>query len=223
MSTSIIKRKEFRPILDAPNLRDIIDELEKFWKEEQNRRLDFYNWVTPNIKAEFIDGEIVVHSPVRKSHNDCGLNLVTILKLFILRKKVGWLGYEKVMTRFTRNDYEPDICFFSNEKSKDFIDEQTIFPVPDFIVEILSKSTEDRDRGIKKLDYQLHKVKEYWIVDPDTALIEQYLLDNEEQYGEPNIFNIDQSIDCKVIDELSIPLQAIFNEKAHSAFVENLF
>ncbi len=28
-----------------PNLRHLIDELESYWEEEQNRRLDFYNWV----------------------------------------------------------------------------------------------------------------------------------------------------------------------------------
>jgi hypothetical protein len=39
---------------------------------------------------------------------------------------------------------------------------------------------------------------------------------------EPTIHNFNQSIDCKVIGELRIPLKAIFDENAHSDYDENL-
>lgn len=52
------------PIIHSPTLPQLLDELNAYWAEEQNRRLDFYNWITPEMKAEFIDGEIIVHSPV---------------------------------------------------------------------------------------------------------------------------------------------------------------
>ncbi|NJO00879.1 MAG: Uma2 family endonuclease [Bacteroidia bacterium] len=48
------------------------------------------------------------------------------------------------------------------------------FPPPDFIIEILSESTEDRDRGIKMIDYALRQVQEYWLIDPEAKALEQY-------------------------------------------------
>ncbi len=48
-------------IIHSPNLPEIITELNRAWSEEQRRREEFYNWVTPDtdIKAEFIKGEFV--------------------------------------------------------------------------------------------------------------------------------------------------------------------
>jgi Uma2 family endonuclease len=38
------------------------------------------------------------------------------------------------MVSLTRNDYEPDVCFFGNDKAKNFTPKQAQFPAPDFIV-----------------------------------------------------------------------------------------
>ena len=90
-----------------------------------------------------------------------------------------WASYwtrEDFSIILTRNDYEPDICFFGPEKAKAFTPSQSKFPAPDLIVEVLSESTEANDRGIKFEDYAAHGVAEYWIVDPVAETIEQYLL-----------------------------------------------
>lgn len=42
---------------------------------------------------------------------------------------------EKATIGLTRNDYEPDICFFTAEKAAQFTEDQMIFPTPDFVVE----------------------------------------------------------------------------------------
>jgi hypothetical protein len=54
------------------------------------------------------------------------------------------------MIGLTRNDYEPDLVYFSKDKVDVFTDDQMIFPAPNFVVEILSKKTATRDEGIKK-------------------------------------------------------------------------
>ena len=208
------------PLKKQPNLRDLIDELEAYWTDEQNRRLDFYNWVDPSMKAEFIDGEIIVHSPVVKMHNDISINLSSIFNIYNLTHKLGFLGVEKIMCRFTRNDYEPDFCFFLSEKHPDFRNDQTIFPVPDFIVEILSKRTEDRDRGVKFQDYQMHGVTEYWIIDPDAETIEQYI--NKDDQFQLTSKSSDRVITSVVFHGLTIPNKAIFDGKASFEFIKTL-
>ena len=49
------------------------------------------------------------------------------------------------MISLTRNDYEPDICFWRSEITNEFIDDLLYFPTPDFVIEGLQLETEERD------------------------------------------------------------------------------
>lgn len=164
-------------LLQAPNLRELIDELERAWHDEQQRRHQFWADADEGVKAEFILGEIVYHSPINGRHWMASTNITRRLLPHVYDNRLGKVGYEKVMIRLTRNDYEPDICFWNNEKADLFKQKQSAFPAPDFIVEILSDSTRDPDYTIKLTDYARHGVQEYWIVDTELQTVEQYLLD----------------------------------------------
>ncbi|MEZ4829099.1 MAG: Uma2 family endonuclease [Bacteroidia bacterium] len=145
-------------------------------EEEQRRRREFYEWVTPDIKAEFINGEIIVHSPVRRAHWKITDLLSRLVSIYVSIHQLGVVGTEKVMISLTRNDYEPDLVFFRKEIADQFSEDQTLFPAPDFAVEILSPKTAAIDRGAKRLDYAAHGVSEYWIIDPVKMCIDQYIL-----------------------------------------------
>lgn len=93
-------------ILQAPNLRELIDNLEKAWAEEQQRRHEFWATVDENIKAEFILGEIIYHSPIYGRHWMASSNLLTLLLPYVKQHQLGKVAVEKVMIRLTRNDYE---------------------------------------------------------------------------------------------------------------------
>ena len=161
----------------APNLRDLLDQLEQSWADEQRRRHEFWAVADEGVKAEFILGEVVYHSPIYGRHWMASTAISRRLLPHVYDNKLGKVGYEKVMIRLTRNDYEPDICFWNTETAAGFGQKQSAFPPPDFIIEILSDSTQHRDYGIKMTDYALHGVKEYWIVDTGQETIEQYLPD----------------------------------------------
>jgi len=168
-------------LLKTPDLRGLLDDLEKVWREEQILRHTFWADVDENLKAEFILGEIIYHSPIYGRHWMASSNILTQLLPFVKQHNLGKVGVEKVMVRLTRDDYEPDICFWPASVSENFGKTQSAFPPPEFIVEILSESTRDRDYGIKMADYALHGVREYWIIDPENCSVEQYLL-QQNQY-----------------------------------------
>jgi Uma2 family endonuclease len=149
-------------------------------EQERRKREEFYNLIHENVKAEFINGEIVMHSPVRNRHWTASMKISSELHRYVKDNALGVVSAEKVMIRLTRNDYEPDIVFFSTEKIQSFTPDQLLFPAPDLVGEILSESTERTDRTIKFSDYEAHGVSEYWIVDPEQRSIEQYLLENGE-------------------------------------------
>ena len=144
-----------------PNLNILVDELNEIVKEEKKKREEFYNTITESDKAEFINGEVIMHSPVKLENAEASGLLWLLMKSYCMKHKLGQVHTEKIMIQLTRNSYEPDIVFFNKEKSKTFISKQILFPAPDFIAEILSSSTEGNDRNIKFVDYAIHGVKEY--------------------------------------------------------------
>ncbi|MGK0366707.1 MAG: Uma2 family endonuclease [Saprospiraceae bacterium] len=214
-------REILEPIATSPQLPQLLQELTIMWNEEQKKRKKFYDWVTPNIKAEFIEGEIVVHSPVRSKHSQILKHIIKVLDTFIELNDLGSIGYESNMCRFPRNDYEPDFAFFDKETSQQINDNTTIFPIPQLIVEILSPSTKHRDRGVKFKDYEANGVKEYWIINGDTDIIEQFVL-QEDEYVLKKAHNVKSIISTNVISGFSIPAKAFFDKKANLAALKNI-
>ncbi len=191
--------------------------------EEKKRRHDFYQWVTEGIKAEFINGKIITHSPVKRQHWKATDFLSRILSIYASIKELGSIGTEKVMVALTRNDYEPDIVFFSKEKADQFTDDQVLFPAPDFVVEILSKSTAKIDKTIKRADYAAHGVREYWIVDPKRQRIEQYILSHEDtEYFPAKIYQLHDTVASLAVSGFEIPVKAIFDEAANLEALQRL-
>lgn len=170
---------DLNPIRKSLLFGDYLRQLQADWQAEQTKRHAFWKDIDETQKAEFINGEGIYESPVYGRHWMASSNILTELLPFVKQHHLGKVGVEKVMVRCTRNDYEPDICFWSSEKAEGFKPKQSAFPPPDFVVEILSASTEQKDRGIKFEDYALHGIAEYWIVDTDEKTVEQYFWSKE--------------------------------------------
>lgn len=163
-------------LLRSPRLPIFARKIEEILAEEATQRHKFYEQITEGDKAEYINGEVIFHSPVKLRHNNASGHLYRLLSSYVMLNDLGFVGYEKILITLTRNDYEPDICYFERAMSDQFSDDQMQFPAPDFIVEVLSESTEAVDRGVKFEDYADHGVCEYWIVDPNAEVLEQYRL-----------------------------------------------
>ena len=204
-----------RQILKSPKAVEHIEAMSKALADEKKRRLEFYDWIDENTKAEFINGQIIIHSPVKREHWKASDLLSRLLSFFTEFKDIGEVGTEKVMISLTHNDYEPDIVFFRKEKAEAFEVGQVLFPAPDFVVEILSKKTSVNDRTVKKVDYAAHGIQEYWIIDAQKQVIEQYLLvnANDTEYFLPYVYGIDDDITSRVILGFTIPVRAIFDGK----------
>ena len=100
------------PLLESTKLQEHFVALRDYIKEEQQKRKDFYDFVTENMKAEFISGEVVILSPVANEHESVSSELYTLLNIHVSLKNLGRVTHEKLLISLTRNDYEPDICFF---------------------------------------------------------------------------------------------------------------
>lgn len=211
-------------VLNDPTAPTIVEAARKALEDERHRRAEFREWISEDMKAEFINGEIVMHSPVKRKHLQVSDLLYRLLSLYVDLKKLGATAHEKAMIALTRNDYEPDICFWGNEKAATFNDETMLHPAPDFVVEILSRRTTKIDRTIKFQDYAQHGVREYWIIDPNKQLVEQYglLTETDTVYLPYGKFSPGEDLRSIAIPGFIIPVAAIFDAQANLQAVKTL-
>ncbi|NJL76019.1 MAG: hypothetical protein HC892_14395 [Saprospiraceae bacterium] len=53
-------------------------------QKERQARAVFYEWLNDEVKAEFINREIVVHTPVKRGHLIASQNLFRILSTYVI-------------------------------------------------------------------------------------------------------------------------------------------
>ena len=126
------------PLIQSPKLKEHFIKFKNYIKKEQQNRKDFYDFVTEDMNAEFINSEVVIHTPVTDVHESTFFGLASLLHIYTTINKLGRITQEKLMLAFSRNNYEPDICFFSVAQPNKIKERQKVYPAPNFIAEIIS-------------------------------------------------------------------------------------
>jgi Uma2 family endonuclease len=211
-------------LLQSPRFPAFVDELQRLLADERARRERFYQELTEDTNAEFINGQVIMQSPATYGHVTAVKLLSKLLDSYVERHGLGYVGTEKMLIVLPRNDYEPDVCFFGKEKATQLTAAQLKFPAPDFIAEVLSPTTEERDRGVKFEDYAANGVAEYWLVNPALEQVEQFSL-REGRFVPVGTFAGGQ-IKSHVVEGFAIPVRAIFDAQVNlrtlSQFVQPL-
>ena len=135
-------------------------------------------WDTPEDgnRYEVIDGQLFVTPPPLIRHQRGAGGLYRHLAPHVHAQGLGSLFFAPVgLVLDEENGIQPDLVFVSRERSG-IISERAIEGAPDLIVEVLSPSTQARDRGIKMRRYARSGVPWYWILDPVGRALQEYRL-----------------------------------------------
>ncbi len=160
-------------------------------------------------RYEILKGRLEMTPAPSTRHQDVSRNLGTILWDFVKRHDLGKIYYSPVDVIFDQiNVVEPDIIYISKER-QELIREKGIFGAPDLIIEIQSPGTLHVDAKRKKDIYERFGVREYWIVDPSEKKVEVFMLKGGG-YKLEGIYTEGDSIECKTIKGLSVPLSEVF-------------
>jgi Uma2 family endonuclease len=208
------------PLLRSPKLFQFLDELIEFYREEAANRRHFRASLDEDIRAEFINGEVLEQPPATNKHCVVVSNVGTLADIFIQLRQLGLVRTEQALTKFPRNDYAPDVCFWTTAKATTITPGTVIYPVPDFIIEVLAPGTESRDRGVKFEDYAAHSVGEYWIIDPNAEAIEQYI--GRDEHYQLAAKHSEGIIRSAVIAGFRMPVKAAFEAEPYLAALRNL-
>ncbi|MDQ3803076.1 MAG: Uma2 family endonuclease [Acidobacteriota bacterium] len=135
-------------------------------------------------KSEYVDGVVYPTTGARLRHIVIVGNLTTELNTQLRGRPCFVLPSEmKVRLPDASKFFYPDITVVCDEPQ--FHDERTdIILNPVLLIEVLSKSTEAFDRGLKFLAYQqFPSLREYLLVAQDAAAVEQFVKQDDGSWG----------------------------------------
>jgi Uma2 family endonuclease len=138
---------------------------------------DLEGWPEDGRRYELYDGEVyVVPSPI-PLHQMVSARLYLALDEYT-RTHGGIVLYAPLDIVLTDFDVvQPDLLLFMPERRHLVNPRAVTRHAPDLAIEILSPSTAGNDRGRKPQLLARHRVREYWLVDPDAVAIEIYRLE----------------------------------------------
>ncbi len=124
-------------------------------------------------RREAIGGDLYVTPAPGVRHQRISVRLLKELYALLHAPGHGEVLHAPVGVEFpeTGEGVQPDLLFVSRER-QGIVAEEEIRGAPDLVVEILSPTTEERDRGLKRELYERQGVREYWVVDPEEDAVE---------------------------------------------------
>lgn len=142
--------------------------------------VEFMDWLDEDVRAEWIDGEIVMTSPASRPHQEIVKFLTRVLGTYVEEKGLGVLLPPPFVMKLEGAASEPDLLFASKEH-EDRVKNTYIDGPADLMVEVISPESQGRDRFDKFQEYEKNGVREYWMIDPRTQTAEFYV-HREGQY-----------------------------------------
>jgi Uma2 family endonuclease len=112
---------------------------------------------------ELIDGELFVTPAPSPEHEDLVSGLLKIIAPFVWTHGFGTVHTPRAVVRTSESQVEPDLMVrpVTPTRPKKWADR----PTPLLVVEVLSRTTQRRDREQKRNFYLRIGVAEYWMVD----------------------------------------------------------
>ena len=157
---------------------------------------EFLEW-GDGIRAEWVDGEVIVMSPASEPHQNLGGLLSSLLRYFVEAYELGRILIPPFQMRLSTrpSGREPDLLFISKDKL-DRLKRTYLDGPADMVVEIVSPDSQARDRGDKFYEYEQAGIPEYWMLDQTRRQAEFYHLGEDGTYkriaiGDDGIFHSD--------------------------------
>jgi Uma2 family endonuclease len=144
---------------------------------------EFLDWAD-GIRAEWVDGEVIVMSPTSVTHQRVLSFLTALLQHFVEANELGLILFAPFQMRLRArpSGREPDAIFVARDRL-DKLQNAYLDGPADLAIEIISPDSRARDRGDKYYEYEQAGVREYWLIDPARKQAEFYRLGNDGIYS----------------------------------------
>lgn len=185
--------------------------------------------VPEHLVAEIIDGELMTHPRPTPRHTIAASALNgALISPFqnALGGPGGWIFATEPELHLERQVVVPDLAAWRRERLDLHPEAKFIETPPDWICEVLSPSTEKRDRTVKRRIYGEAGVRHLWHLDPRQELLETFLL-QDKNWILDGTWTSDDDVRAAPFDAISFPLANLwpfdrplgFNESPQAPFI----
>ena len=153
-------------------------------------------------RAELIDGKLYMMAPPSRLHQELVGELFTVIRNHIGKNggfcKAYIAPFAVFLNENDKNYVEPDISVICD---KNKLTDKGCSGAPDWIIEIVSPSSQRMDYLTKLLKYRTAGVKEYWIVNPMKETVQVYSFEGTEDSTQ---YSFSDLIGSKIFKDLII-------------------
>ena len=158
-----------------------------------------------DIRHEYIEGEVYAMVGAHKYHNQIVMTVSNVFYNHLLGKPCQPYASD-MKVKIDRKYFYPDVMVDCSQVDADYYIEQ-----PSIIVEVLSKSTRQHDKTVKRLAYfQIASLKEYVMIEQDFVEIEFWSRD-ENNYWQQSVYYLGDDIHFQSID-LTVSVEDIYRQ-----------
>jgi len=172
------------------------------WQNNHNERKSREEYFAilendPEHRYEYLDGFIYMMTGGSPDHSIIGSNVISILVNLLRGRRCIVYNSDLYVELADNNRVCPDATVSCDPRDRG---SQDAVRYPSLIVEVLSPTTEARDRGKKSLQYRAcPTIQEYLLISADTCLIEVF---RRERNGLWTLFTLgqDDTVELRHLD-----------------------
>lgn len=158
-------------------------------------------------RAELVDGQMYMMAPPNRIHQKLISELTQFIGSYIKSKggncEIYPAPFAVFLNKDNKNYIEPDISVICDMNK---LDDRGCNGAPDWVIEIVSPSTEQRDYGIKLFKYHSAGVREYWIINPRLQMVNVFDFEKEEMSKQ---YRFDDNIPVCIYEDLNIRIAGL--------------
>jgi Uma2 family endonuclease len=125
----------------------------------------FEAWCDEDTHAEYLDGEVIMHSPASFDHENFLPRFISIMEIYVEEKDLGAVCSSNFQLRLRSGRRRmADLCFISKDRLH-LVHENYMDGAPDLVVEVVSPESVTRDWYDKYSEYEASGVREYLVID----------------------------------------------------------
>lgn len=184
---------------------------------QQDRRLALYGAycaVPDHQRAEIIDGTLYVSPRPAPRHANASSVLGGELNGAFQRGRGGpggwWILDEPEVHLLDLEPIVPDLAGWRVERMPTLPETAHFTLPPDWICEVLSRSTEAVDRHKKLPIYARFGVRHVWLVDPIAQLLEVHTLDDDRRWRDVRVHEGDVRVRAEPFAAIEIDLSGLW-------------
>ncbi len=139
---------------------------------------DYEELAHEDLRCEYLDGVLIVHSPASAQHEERLIFLATLLNTVVASRRLGRMYGSSVVMQLGERRFCPDLSYLAAQHTDRLRGERVVGPM-DLAIEMVSSSTRDYDLGEKRNAYHQGLIPEIWFIDADHKQVQVDVLEGE--------------------------------------------